>query len=300
MSNAAYMQIKVVGHITQDRILTPGAPEIRLPGGSAYYSSMALAALGLKVEVRTKLAQHDRGLVGELSGVGATVHVLPSAETTIFVNAYSGPELAERSQRVEAVAAPFDATDLGMPAEVIHLGPLTQQEMGPPIIAAARKLSRILTLDAQGLLRRVENGVVVPAPWPDLTVLSGLDILKVDEVEAERMVGEAEPELAARRLLDLGVREVLITFADRGSLLATSEGVHRLGVVPPPAIVDATGCGDTYLAGYVAERMRGRTPLEAAWFAASAASLKLAAHGPFRGDAAMVRRHRAGSSLELQ
>ena len=45
-------------------------------------------------------------------------------------------------------------------------------------------------------------------------------------------------------------------------------------------IVDPTGCGDTYLAGYVAARLKGFSPHKSAHIGAAAASHKLEYAGP--------------------
>ena len=56
----------------------------------------------------------------------------------------------------------------------------------------------------------------------------------------------------------------------------------------PRRVVDATGCGDTYLAGYVARRLETDDARQCACFGAVLASLKLESAGPFRGEAAHV------------
>lgn len=45
--------------------------------------------------------------------------------------------------------------------------------------------------------------------------------------------------------------------------------------------MDATGCGDTFLAAFLSRRIRGDSA--AARFATVAASLHIEIHGPFRG-----------------
>ena len=48
-------------------------------------------------------------------------------------------------------------------------------------------------------------------------------------------------------------------------------------------IVDATGCGDTYMVGYLYMRNRGTSCEEAGCFAAAMCTIKLQSHGPFCG-----------------
>ncbi len=276
------MKAVVVGHVTKDLIRIPGRPDRVMTGGSAFYASIALARLGFSVSTVTKLAPADDGLLDPLRAVGVELVLRPSATTTVFENSYFGAQLSERKQRVPSIAAAFDAADLdGLSADVLHLGPLTAGEMGPALFESARARAPRVSFDAQGILRRIEDQAVVPArPGALGQLLRHVDILKVDDLEAAALVEENDPRLGAAALGALGPSEVLVTFADRGSLIWTATHTDRIAAIPPREIVDATGCGDTYLAGYVAARMRDEHPPTAARIAAAAASLKLEGYGP--------------------
>ena len=62
--------------------------------------------------------------------------------------------------------------------------------------------------------------------------------------------------------------------------------------MPPRRVADATGCGDTYLAAYLARRLSGAECAECARFAAAAASLNIEALGAFRGSEADIAARR--------
>ena len=51
---------------------------------------------------------------------------------------------------------------------------------------------------------------------------------------------------------------------------------------------DTTGCGDTYMAGYLYQRIKLATPENAGQFAAAMATLKIESPGPFTGTKADV------------
>jgi len=284
----------VVGAVTKDRIQIPGRPDREMPGGSAYYVSRAWAALGLDVCVVTKVADRDApDLLGDLEARGVHVINRGSSTTTVFENRYEGPALETRHQRVLEVAEPFRTRDvLGVPAATLLLGPLTRTELDPEVFEHVVGAAPRVALDGQGLLREVVDGEVRHAPCTHLDrALGPVDVLKVDDTEAEIMVGEADPAAAAAKLEAAGVAEVLVTFADRGSAVQTGGVYRRIASVPPTETVDATGCGDTYVAGYLFARLRGRGPVEAARFASAAASLKIAGYGPFVGSEAEVVAH---------
>jgi sugar/nucleoside kinase (ribokinase family) len=288
-------QACVIGHVTKDRICIPGRADHELPGGTAFYVSRAWAALGLRVSVITKVAEEDdAALLGDLRDRGIHVVNRGSARTTVFENRYSGAHLSHREQRVLSVADPFEASDLaGLSAEVLHVGPLTRAEVPLALYPGLRAVAPRVGLDGQGLLRVVEDAAVRLAPADDLqAVLPYVDVLKVDDLEAEIMVGPpGDPEAAAAALAGFGVAEVLMTFADQGSAIRWGGASVRIPAVPPVEEVDATGCGDTFVAAYLYARLVGRGPEASAHFAAAAASLKLSHYGPFEGTAAQVDQH---------
>jgi phosphate transport system permease protein len=65
-----------------------------------------------------------------------------------------------------------------------------------------------------------------------------------------------------------------------GILLAISRVV---GETAPKEVVDATGCGDTYVLGYLYMRNKGASYAEAGCFAAAMSTIKLEKSGPFSG-----------------
>lgn len=282
-------RVCVVGHVTKDRITIPGREDRVMPGGSAFYSAIAYASLGAEVTVVTRLARADeRRLLGELREAGVRVVTRPSPRTTEFHNIYHDAELAVRSQEVPAVASPFAPRDLdGIEADILHLGPLTVDELPQPVVEAAARRGGLLALDVQGYTRAVAGGTVRPTRAPGLpAILARITVLKADEEEAEIVTGKTDPMAAARALSGLGVREVLITAADRGSLVCGPEGFLRIRAIPPRRLVDATGCGDSYLSGYLMHRQASSDVDAAARFATAVATLKLETQGPFRSSAA--------------
>ena len=284
----------VVGHVTRDRVQIPGRPDHEMPGGTAYYVARAWASLGLSVCVVTRVASADApSLLADLRARGVHIRNLGSRRTTVFENRYDGPALENRSQRVLAVADTIGPADLeGLSARAVHVGPLTRGEVHLDVFQYLPGLAPYVALDGQGLLREVVDEQVRLRSFSRIgEVLPNLHLLKVDDTEAQVMVGMGPPKQAATRLAEAGVQEVLMTFADRGSAVLSKGTYQPVAVCPPAETVDATGCGDTYVAAYIYARLQHQQPAEAAFFASSAASLKIAGYGPFVGNEADVRAH---------
>lgn len=283
--------ICVVGHITQDIIVREGSPTRCQPGGVAYYAGVAFAALGLNTAVVTRLAIDDtRPLLAELQTAGAHIICSTSDATTTFENIYLNNSFDTRRQRLRAVAAPFRPSDVGdLEASLFHLGPLTHGDMSVEFLHAVTARSEKVALDVQGLVRSVADQSVVLEDWREkASGLACIDILKANQCEAKILTGEEDPELAVQKLAGYGVEEIVVTLSSSGSLLFANGRTHSIPAYPPRQVTDATGCGDTYFAGYLSQRLQSREPVQAARFAAALATLKLERAGAFRGQSSKV------------
>jgi sugar/nucleoside kinase (ribokinase family) len=141
----------------------------------------------------------------------------------------------------------------------------------------------LLAADVQGFVRVVREGrMVYEAAWPEQeAILSHLDVLKTDAVEAEALTGTADMRAAAQMLAAQGPREIVLTHRN-GVLVYAGGEFHEAGFFPE-RLVGRSGRGDTCLAAYVARRL-AFPPAEATRWAAAVTSLKMEAEGPFRRD----------------
>ena len=274
-----------IGHITLDKIVTP-KQTIYMPGGTSYYYSHGMSHLKdfKHYKLVTSLAESEMKAVEDIRAKGIEVQVIPSRKTVYFENVY-GEDQNNRTQRVLAKADPFTVEGLQqVEANIFHLGSLLSDDFSLEVIKYLSTKGR-LSVDAQGYLREVRGEKVYAVDWEDkIEALKYIDILKVNEHEMEVLTGYSVPELAALKLAEWGVKEVLITLGSLGSLIYAENKFHHIPAYPPKEIVDATGCGDTYMAGYLYMRNKGASYEEAGCFAAAMSTLKLEHSGPFSGS----------------
>jgi sugar/nucleoside kinase (ribokinase family) len=288
--------VTLIGPVSRDIIRLPGRPERQQPGGAVYYAGMALRALGVPVNIITRLAEQDQAeLLTPLRRAGATITALPSPHTTSFINSYS-PDTDERMQQVRACADPFTLKDMPhISTQWIYFAPLLEDDISTALIRpVADRGGHRIALDAQGMLRHVQDGKVLPARWRDkYEILPHIDILKASAKEAERITGQSNPEMAARILCGRGADHALVTLGNAGAIIC-----HRGALIRQPAfrpaddwpVIDPTGCGDTFLAAYLACIIKGQQAAYAGRFAAVAAAQKLTAFGALSANWEAVSR----------
>jgi ribokinase len=93
-----------------------------------------------------------------------------------------------------------------------------------------------------------------PAQPVDLSALNGLDYFVPNESEAETIIGQPVRNVedagkCAEKLVNGGIRQVIITLGGNGSLLASGDGSEH---VPPFAVnsVDSSGAGDAFIGSF--------------------------------------------------
>ena len=277
-----------VGHITLDKIVTPKLTA-HLPGGTAFYFAHAMGSLKADGFILvTSLAQSEMKAVDDIRKKKIEVKVIPSRNSVYFENKY-GENQDNREQRVLAKADPFGPDSLDdVDARYFHFGSLLADDFSLDLIKTAHDKG-IVAVDAQGYLREVRGEKVHAVDWPDKQLaLPFIDILKVNEHEAEVLTGTSDIEQAARILAGYGVKEVILTLGSMGSTIYADGQFHSILAYAPAEVVDATGCGDTYMAGYLYKRAHGADYDEAGRFAAAMCTLKLQATGPFTQSEAEV------------
>ncbi|HEY0244973.1 MAG TPA: PfkB family carbohydrate kinase [Mucilaginibacter sp.] len=277
-----------IGHITNDKVVTTKAT-MYMAGGTAWYFSCAVSQLDINYLLATALAPAEMQYVDDLRDKGVDVKVQPSTHTVYFENIYAENQ-DQRTQNVLAKADPFDINQLkDIDARIFHLGPLLADDISTTLIKELAGKARI-SLDVQGYLRKVENQKVFAVDWPEKQeALQYVDIVKADVGELRALTGCAGVQEGIWLLSDWGVKEIVITNGSGGSLIYANDAFYTIPAYRPKVIADATGCGDTYMAGYLYSRIKGEGVQQSGEFAAAMASLKMEKPGAFAGTADDVK-----------
>ena len=271
-----------IGHVTKDKIVTPNST-VYMAGGTSFYFAYAINQLPKDVSFSlvTAMDPTETEPIEKMRQAGIDVTLNPSRNTVFFENIYEEDQ-NKRKQRVLAKADPFTIRQLEkVEAKVYHLGSLLSDDFSPEVVEFLSRSGRV-SIDVQGYLREVRDEKVYPIDWKEkLEVLKNTYYLKVNETEMETITGLKDPREAAKLIHSWGVTEVIVTLGSEGSLIYVDDTFYEIPAYPPHEVVDATGCGDTYSAGYLYKRLQGATPTEAGKFAAAMCTIKLEHNGPF-------------------
>lgn len=271
------MTLVVIGPVTEDLVII-GDEESRKVGGATYFQAFVfeefyadyLAVVNCSSEKLTEdFPNHGK------------VRTIEKDDTHFFINRYPfKDDLDVREQLSNFARIPILKSDLesvlaDVNVEAFVLNPLNHYDFPAETIEYLKSFNVPIFTSLQGFLRLPdvkvnENYTIRLSNFDELKdVLSGLDAIFMDEAEAN-IIGS-----------DFDVDEMIITNGSRGSRIISDSEV-RIEAVKCENVVDTTGCGDTYMAAYVSQRLLGKTQKEAGNFASLIASKKIENFGPFK------------------
>ncbi len=109
------------------------------------------------------------------------------------------------------------------------------------------------------VLKQVDSPRFVAADTMDLwintereqlmKVLAKVDLLLLNDSEVRQLTGEEHLVKAARVLLELGPRYVLIKKGEHGGMLVSRNGLFLIPAYPVETVIDPTGAGDAFAGG---------------------------------------------------
>ncbi|MEU7730600.1 PfkB family carbohydrate kinase [Streptomyces sp. NPDC040724] len=268
---------------------TDTAARIRtLPGGAGANAACWAARTGtaevrLLARVGRESARwHERALVD--AGVRPRLVIDPE-EPTGTVVALVGKD-AERTFLTDSGASlrlcPADwAPSLLDGAAHLHLSGYlffadSSRELAMVALRAARTRGVPVSVDpaSAGFLQAL-------GPQRFLDAVAGACVLLPNEDEARLLAGLPEPAGVARAAVELSRRIplVVVTLGSAGALVAERGRITAEVAAEPAEAVDSTGAGDAFTGGFLAARLQGANPKEAAQAGCRTAALSVTRPG---------------------
>jgi sugar/nucleoside kinase (ribokinase family) len=238
----------VVGSVALDSVETPFGRKEDVLGGSATYFSTSASFFVRPVQVVAVVgedfpAEHveflqSRGV--DLSGLtreagrtfrwkGQYTHQLNEAhtlDTQLNVFERFSPKLSEAHRAARTVF-------LGNIHPALQLSVLDQVK-GPQLVAMDT-----MNFWIQGFLPELKK------------TLARVDLLFVNDGEARQLAGEHNIVKAARAIMAMGPRRLVIKRGEYGALLFDGDHVFACPAYPLAEVFDPTGAGDTFAGGFM-------------------------------------------------
>jgi sugar/nucleoside kinase (ribokinase family) len=245
------MGILVVGSVALDSVKTPSGTRADVLGGSAMYFSVAasyfsdvsiVAVVGedfpeehiaflQRKGIDTSGLERQKGNTFRWKGeYGSDLNTCTTLDTQLNVLADFSPKLLSTHRAQEYLF--LGNIDPGLQRTVL-------EQVNRPKLVACDTMNYWINNSRESLLK----------------TLSQIDLLIINDAEARQLSDETNLVRAARRILALGPRTLVIKRGEHGALLFNSNSIFIAPAYPLEEVMDPTGAGDSFaggLMGYLA------------------------------------------------
>ncbi|MEO8771614.1 MAG: PfkB family carbohydrate kinase [Ferruginibacter sp.] len=244
------MSVITVGTMAFDAIETPFGKVDQIIGGSATYVAYA-AGNFVKPVQQISIVGYDfpEEELAELRSRGVQtegVEIVPDKKSFFWSGKYH-IDMNTRDTLVTDlnVLADFNpiVPDSYQGAEFLMLGNL-MPKLQLSVINQMKKRPKLIVMDTMNF-------------WMDialddlLEVIKRVDVLLVNDGEARQLSGEVSLVKAARKILEMGPKFLIIKKGEHGALLFHENHVFFAPALPLEEVFDPTGAGDTFAGGFI-------------------------------------------------
>lgn len=290
--------ITAIGNPVYDYIKTPKCePDGRVLSGCSTNAALALAKMGEKVRLIGAIADDYKDhFTGAMRQLEIDCDIIPSEETGGFSLIYYD-DFGNRTLSLLGRAADIGALNPSRyrDSKAILIGPILGEVSFDEIRNIRKGFDGLFFCDPQGLIRGAkEDGEIYHEKVAGIQeILSEFDIVKPNELEGHILTGldcRDNPYDAARVIHSWGPKIVVVTLAELGSVIY--DGSQFIDIPPYGVdLIDSTGAGDTYMAGFTFEYLKSGGDLKkAGCYASCTSSVMVENSGPdFSMTEAMIR-----------
>jgi sugar/nucleoside kinase (ribokinase family) len=265
--------------------------EIRVsPAGAAGGTAITMAKLGARTVTVGAIGRDDIGdlLVTMLGKLGVeTDHLARKDDVQTSATVLPIRPNGDRPA-LHVIGANGSFTREDVPwdvieqADTLHLGgPEFMHELAPEILSFCHEHGVRTSAD------------VLADGWPELLdmiapALEHVDWFLPNDDQAMKLTGTDDVEAAGRALLERGIGGCAITCGAHGSVVVTADAAERVPAFETE-VVDTTGCGDAFSAGFMRGASLERSPADAARLGSACASLVAQGLGSDAGEFDLAR-----------
>ncbi len=243
------MSLLTVGTVAFDKLESPFGKTDKILGGAATYIGMASSLLGVDTAIVSVVGgDFPQEYIDLLTSKGINLdglEIVKEGKTFFWEGRYHN-DLNTRDTLVTELNVletfnPVVPQNYKSP-EVLMLGnlhPLVQKG----VLTQLDKRPSLVILDTMNFWMDIA--------WDDLmNVIKDVDVISINDEEARQMSGEYSLVKAAKKIMTLGPKTVIIKKGEHGALLFQGEDVFFAPALPLEDVFDPTGAGDTFAGGF--------------------------------------------------
>ncbi|MDK7674312.1 PfkB family carbohydrate kinase [Weeksella virosa] len=243
------MSLLTVGTVAFDKLETPFGKTDKILGGAATFISMASSLLGVKTGIVSVVGgdfpEEYIDLLKSKNIDLSGLEIIPNGKTFFWEGKYHNDLNSRDTLATELnVLENFEpkVPEQWKDCKVLMLGnlhPLVQKS----VLEQMDIRPELVVLDTMNFW--------MDHTWDELmTVIKEVDVLSINDEEARQMSGEYSLQKAAKKIMTMGPKTVIIKKGEHGALLFQDERVFFAPALPLEDVFDPTGAGDTFAGGF--------------------------------------------------
>ena len=244
------MSLVIVGTVAFDAIETPFGKTDKIVGGAATFISIAASYFHKNNKLISVIGDdYDMQMLEKLKGKGIDLEGLQikKGEKSFFWSGKYHYDLNSRDTLDTQlnVLANFDpiVPESYKDCEFLMLGNL-DPNVQMKVIKQLKNLPKLVVLDTMNFWMDI-------ALEPLKEVMKNVDVITINDEEARQLSGEYSLVKAARKILTMGPKYVVIKKGEHGALLFDKENMFFAPALPLEEVLDPTGAGDTFAGGFI-------------------------------------------------
>ncbi|MBB6459141.1 PfkB family carbohydrate kinase [Flammeovirga kamogawensis] len=244
------MSLLTVGSVAFDAIETPFGKTDKIIGGAGTYISIASSFFTKPVRVVAVVGDDfPKEYIKTLEDQGVDTEGLQIKENekTFFWAGKYHNDMNSRDTLVTELNV-LENFDPIVPAsyqgsEYVMLGNLSPQVQSTVIERLTQK-PKLIVMDTMNF-------------WMDIAfddlmkTISMVDLLSINDEEARQLSGEYSLRKAAKKIMAMGPKYLIIKKGEHGALLFHKDEVFSAPALPLEEVFDPTGAGDTFAGGFI-------------------------------------------------
>ncbi len=244
------MSLVIVGTVAFDAIETPFGKTDKIVGGAATFISIAASYFNKSNKLISVVGDdYDMEMLERLKKKGIDLEGLQikKGEKSFFWSGKYHYDLNTRDTLDTQlnVLANFDpiVPDSYQDCEYLMLGNL-DPNVQLKVIKQLKNRPKLVVLDTMNFWMDI-------ALEPLKEVIKQVDVITINDEEARQLSGEYSLVKAARKILTMGPKYVVIKKGEHGALLFDKENMFFAPALPLEEVLDPTGAGDTFAGGFI-------------------------------------------------
>ena len=244
------MSLLVIGTVAFDAIETPFGKTDKIVGGAATYASLAASyfydAVKIVAVVGDDFPQSEIKYLNN-HGIDTEGLQIKEGEKSFFWSGKYHNDMNSRDTLITElnVLGDFDPIipESYLDCEYLMLGNLTPQ-VQQTVIKRLKNRPKLIVMDTMNF-------------WMDIAMddlletIKMIDVLTINDAEARQLSGEYSLVKAARKILTMGPKYLIIKKGEHGALLFSDDLVFSAPALPLADVFDPTGAGDTFAGGFI-------------------------------------------------